>query len=160
MRENKFRAWHKKCKVMSEVYNTLVGEIEFHNKNYEFYNRNWVYENEHDDIIEMQYTGLKDKNGKEIYEGDVVRIVEDNRMGGIYLGAIKYLGNWGVYGFNMLDAKVIETRDFGEKAMGFLMKEFGNCFTLAEAFKYGDKSNFSIEVIGNIYENQELLIKD
>ena len=149
MREIKFRTWVKNESKMISGYSATVIDV---------FTQSFAYRSKEVEL--MQYTGLKDKNGKEIFEGDVIRIVEDNRMGGIYLGTIRYLGNWGVYGFNMLDAKVIETRDFGEKTMGFLMKHFGNCFTLAEAFKHGDESDFKVEVIGNIYENPELLMKD
>jgi uncharacterized phage protein (TIGR01671 family) len=71
----------------------------------------------------MQYTGLKDKNGKEIYEGDIVSFVYDH-TGSVWTMAV----------------------DWDEKNAMFILK--GNSVSLSE---------FDGEVIGNIYENPDLL---
>ena len=68
-----------------------------------------------------QYTGLKDKNGKEIYEGDIVK----NALGDI--GKIIYI----------------------DKYSAFIVKGWEN------GYKLWFEDN--IEVIGNIYDNPELL---
>ena len=56
MREIKFRAWDKEDKTMSVSFE--IGSI--------------LSENTIDKIF-LQYTGLKDRNGKEIYDGDIVK---------------------------------------------------------------------------------------
>jgi uncharacterized phage protein (TIGR01671 family) len=96
-------------------------------------------------IILMQYTGLKDKNGKgrwskEIYEGDIVGIIKSgkNFVGEKYV--IKYQEEWASF-----------IADQGEG---------GGLLFLAKDGKWTDGERLlavEVEVIGNIYENPELL---
>ena len=66
MREIKFRAWDS---VQQKMWFDML--IDF-NGNVLDANENRNYR-----MTLMQYTGLKDKNNKEIYEGDIVKFVED-----------------------------------------------------------------------------------
>lgn len=73
MREIKFKAWDDKNKIMlnTDTPNLLIhfnGEINSFGKNGEI---NGVYFT--NQVKLLQYTGLKDKNGKEIYEGDIIK---------------------------------------------------------------------------------------
>lgn len=60
MRELKFRAWDTDKKKVVDIFEC-----------YDFYGRELRTTNNKYPL--MQYTGLKDKNGKEIYEGDIVK---------------------------------------------------------------------------------------
>jgi uncharacterized phage protein (TIGR01671 family) len=64
-REIKFRAWHKQVEAMKPVeWMNFKGDL----LKVPFYG-NWAKSS----CALMQYTGLKDKNGKEIYEGNLIR---------------------------------------------------------------------------------------
>lgn len=103
MREIKFRAWDPDMQSMSPV-NPLIS---------------WIYDmtvalSEHDEkhppegylekLIFMQFTGLKDKNGKEIYEGDILQPLY-NKM---YAFEVKFKdGAFSCAGYALDDCEVI-----------------------------------------------------
>jgi len=115
MREIKFRAWDRRRKKW--VYFYLYEIVDINQES--MTDDEWAF-------IQLenvgQYTGLKDKNGKEIYEGDIVRDQDGN------LYQVKYTEYY-IYPFGAI---------FPDKA-----KEVVN--------------EYKCEVIGNIYENPELL---
>jgi len=87
---------------------------------------NCYREQKKDKVSLMQFTGLKDKNGVEIYEGDIIKE---------YFGAegkVEFI--YGCFVVDLLDEKPRELSSL-------IMADFGN----------------KVEVIGNIYENPELL---
>lgn len=72
MREIKFRAWHvenKEIHTMQDLWRLEIGDL------------SWRHEE--GEIVLMQYTGIKDKNGIEIYEGDIVEQQHHVKTGGI-----------------------------------------------------------------------------
>ena len=137
-REIKFRAWDRLNKEMIEVYaidNTKKGATEenaYESKGYNEHGQKRFYLH---NVDLMQFTGLLDKNGKEIYEGDIVH-------------NIKRLKNWEV--------------KFHRQHVGFVMIRQENMKNYFSQFNvnFSDGEIYQcdyIEVIGNIFEHPELL---
>ena len=85
----------------------------------------------------MQYTGLKDKNGKEIYEGDIVRAFRKNRQKrfGLFVPPTE------------LKLEVYWDSEFCAFKIKYHKMGWSSLFGLDEPY----------EIIGNIYENSDLI---
>lgn len=126
-REIKFRAWDTKQKVLITPENARSFENKFGNDD-DYYGYEWYPYYEFQEFAReikserykvMQYTGLKDKDGLEIYEDDILK----HNNGEILV--VKWLDN--------------EGRFFADKWY---------CLQITMS---------KCEIIGNIYENQELI---
>ena len=120
MREIKFRAWDKKRKIWININDFCIENNKPHITNLE-------HDSEDKDLILLQFTGIKDKNRKEIYEGDILEVNNP-----------------------MPEKRIVYWNDFNS---GFeTYKIVGK-----EKIKMSFHKNMRPKVIGNKFENPELL---
>ena len=137
MRPIRFRAWDIENREMirvdeinfgMEIVGTYIGTDERGDPVFRYLNFKQV--------ILMQYTGLKDKNGMEIYEGDIVNITQ--YFGGHPYGEIE---------------RVIKRSEYNNNLIAD--SESGDWRTPEVRMTF--RSSDDYEVIGNIYQNPELI---
>ena len=126
MREIKFRAWDGNKNTMHN--NITISRLHL----YDFDGDNIT---EQEPLKIMQYTGLKDKNGKEIYEGDIVNCKMLSAKGTHYID--EYIAT--------VEYDICNPCMVLKQGNGNLEYDFVKCDLM------------KLEVIGNIYENPELL---
>lgn len=124
-REIKFRAWDNENKYMvtskQGVFTALRNSMNIVRQDDGYYNDGDLLKPNKEKYTLMQFTGMFDKNGKEIYEGDIVKDLEEK-----IIGKIEYIENMSGY---------------------FLVYGKSECIS----------SICEVEVIGNEYDNPELL---
>ena len=125
----KFRAWDKESQTMYEVKSIIytLGSMLCVNRSALFPERTLYFE----DTPVMQSTGLLDKNGKEIFEGDIVEFEDADDIENVYInqGVIE----WCQGGFTVSNRTTVTMDDLL------------------------DEDTLEVTIIGNIYENPELV---
>ena len=116
MREIKFRAWDKKRKFMLVIFDSTTA-------------KEWFLPNLNEDYEVMQFTGVHDIYGNEIYEGDIV-----------------YLRH-SFFGFELKPEKFLVTFKYGN----FVLENELSIFCDLKGYKPLGWCE-RVEVIGNIYE--------
>lgn len=133
----RFRAWNKATKEMYEADDIIA--INFEDKSIcvqTIYfeqglpdSRDLDYYN-FDDIVLMQSTGLRDKNEREIFEGDVLKVTN--------------LSSW------------LEVVSFNKNKAMFVSKEVKRKVEETPLYDLFNTDIFEVEIIGNIHTNPEL----
>jgi uncharacterized phage protein (TIGR01671 family) len=155
-REIKFRVWNKEKKCWYEpIYEAYKGNLfdlhlglsgDINERAFDEHgHERLTHESVFPDRYElMQYTGLKDKNGKEIYEGDILK----DELCHFKEDMIREIA-WDDYNcqYALRRKHITEHSDFEPRKDGYVYSIMPH------------KTDFEIgmEVIGNIYENPELL---
>lgn len=129
----KFRVWDQERKEMLEDVQDYPNPF-----------CDWQLDNSY---ILMQYTGLLDKNSKEIFESDVIRW--DDASGGKYWRVAQVLwGEQGCWVFRTIKGKCINCYE-----------DYSHDFQMGSFIYTPDTSSHGnvMEILGNIYENPDLL---
>lgn len=128
----KFRAWHKTWEEMGKVKRIRFDDEG--NITTVLVKGQAFGSNVHLEEIElMQSTGLKDENSKEIFEGDILEVTDKH--------------SW------------LEVVSYSQEKVMFVTEEINREFKVPESPLYdlSDSTFLKFKVIGNIYENSELL---
>lgn len=122
----RYRAWLKEDKEMIDVE-----EMDFYNGELDFIGDGITWMCKSNDCVLMQSTGLTDKNDKEIFEGDILKVTN--------------LSSW------------LEVVSFNEDKAMFVSKETKRKVEETPLYDLFNTDIFEVEIIGNIWEDGELL---
>ena len=158
MRDIKFRAWHINDKEMLGHKDACLIPL---------FTPSFRYRD--GETVLMQFTGLTDKNGVDIYEGDILNIYYTSNLygdtynhDGIYITVIGALGDivfrfkkllWDNYGHNQYPFNSTLSQEFNSLSYRYSEELHKNELRAIDGSTY-------FEVIGNIHQNHEILEGD
>lgn len=120
----KFRAWMKQYEKMDND----IGEMYFEDGEFKYIGDDVHYKRLPEHIILMQSTGLKDKNGKEIFEGDILDYNGRKAL-------VRWHGSYASFIYRFVDELQKRNSEWKPLYLAYM----------------------KCEIIGNIYENPDLL---
>lgn len=135
-REIKFRAWDNEDKEM--YYSDKNCVVSYDNVGESIFLLGDKTGKELANYELMQYTNMKDRNGKEIYEGDILIVVTYS------------------YEEPLIDTTCVVKYDNEHCLYNFTEIGYGEIYSYS-MIEIGDSFKYELEVIGNIHENPELL---
>ena len=142
-REKKYRVWDREEKIISEglpfewFLTGEPGDMEFPSTGESLPLKDFIFFRDHFEM--MDFTGLQDKNKKDVYDGDICRTDVNIKL---------WVVRWGNYEWEFINHQIKEAkhRMAGDEQYSF-----------SEYLPMLKRASAGIEVIGNIYENPELL---
>jgi uncharacterized phage protein (TIGR01671 family) len=150
VREIKYRAWDLENKELVRVKSIVWfdGELDFIDVWSERYGHIYrLRARKKPRFILIEYTGLKDKNGEEIYEGDIVKSFDE----AAYFSSALRVKRYSPYQIRFMDGAFWLYSLDGDEDNAYLLRNGCNASEI-----YGSSLE-NAEVIGNIYENPESL---
>lgn len=126
----KFRAYVKEVNKTYEITEIDFGDEQLKTELGDW----WSF----DEVEIMQSTGVKDKNGVEMFEGDVVKVTDGESEEDSYISIVK---NYSNEGYPAFDIEYPPTYHYDSNVLSAIM---------CNVFE-------TIEVIGNVWDNPELL---
>jgi uncharacterized phage protein (TIGR01671 family) len=155
MRELKFRIWDKSRNCFSTQ---KIIKLDGADNNFGDYHidldgtaryMNYDSADLDEDAVIQQYTGMKDEDGTEIYEGDIVEVSNSHKA------LVRWSSSGGCWEVAPIGKKYAPGFDINDPEEDYI--DYNGFDEASLAFSGGNGYNGPIKILGNIFENPELL---